>query len=419
MINRFRIQLIISGFLLIMSLTGIVTAAGLVKSWEERSTLDNPFSGVVISKDNSTVYAGGSQIFVRTWEGERKWLGWSGVLASMSEDENYFVSALGNRIQLDDKNGNDLRIVSVDTQVRAVALSGDGSIIVGADDSGNIYSWRANSNKRYLINTDLVKQMAYSPSDSFIVVTTEAGLAYYTPYMEEIFVDNQSGSLESFIEISSDSSTVMTSGDTRVSSHTNSGVLNWRKDVTQNAIIDMACSDDCSTIVLGSQDENVLVLDKNGQIQWKYPTGSWVNGVGVSGDGSIIAASTQDRNLYVLNKEGRLIAKTTTDTAIQPLSVAVSGDGKRIVTVDQIALYGFELTGVPEVTPGEIFTPEPVITATSTSQVPFNTTPPNTVPPVTIKTVPEKTGTYSSSLNPYLAIAALSGLLVLVLRKNK
>lgn len=416
MINRSRIRLLIAGFLLIMSLTGIVTAAGLVKSWEERSPLDNPFSGVIISKDNSTVYAGGSQIFVRTWEGEKKWLGWSGSLASMSDDENYFVSALGNRILLEDKNGTDIRIVSVDTQVRAVALSSDGSIIVGADDSGNIYSWRTNSNKRYSINTDLVKQMAYSPSDAFIVVTTEAGLAYYSPYMDEIFVDNKSGSLESFIEISSDSSTVITSGETRVSSHTNRGVLTWRKDVTQNAIIDMACSDDCSTIVLGSQDENVLVLDQYGQVKWKYPTGSWVNGVGVSGDGSIIAASTQDRNLYVLNKEGRLLAKTTTDTALQPLSVAVSGEGKRIVIADQIALYGFELTGVPEVTPGETFTPEPVVTATS--QVPFNTTPPDTGPPVTMKTVPLKTGTYSSSLNPYLAIAALSGLLLLVLRKK-
>jgi WD40 repeat protein len=419
MINRSRIHLIIAGFLLIMSLTGIVTAAGLVKSWEERSPLDNPFSGVVISKDNSTVYAGGSQIFVRSWEGEKKWLGWSGILASMSADENYFISGLGDRIQLDDKNGNGVRIVSTDAQVRAVALSSDGSIMIGADDSGNIYSWRANNNKRYSIHTDLVRQMAYSPSDSFIVVTTEAGLAYYTPYMDEIFVDNKSGSLESFIEISSDSSTVITSGETRVSSHTNRGVLNWRKDVTQNAIIDMACSDDCSTIVLGSQDQNVLVLDQYGEIQWKYPTGSWVNGVGVSGDGSIIAATTQDRNLYVLDKEGRLIAKTTTDTALQPLTVAVSGDGKHIVIADQVALYGFELIGVPEVSPGEILNPAPVVTATSSTQVPLNTTLPKTLPPVTMKTVPEKTGTYSSSLNPYLAIAALSGLLVLVLRKNK
>jgi hypothetical protein len=89
------------------------------------------------------------------------------------------------------------------------------------------------------------------------------------------------------------------------------------------------------------------------------------------------------------------------------------------VVADQVALYGFKLTVVPEVTPGEIFTSAPTDTATTSPQVLLTTTLPKTLPPVTIKTVPEKTGTYSSSLNPFLVIAALSGLLVLVLRKTK
>jgi len=38
---------------------------------------------------------------------------------------------------------------------------------------------------------------------------------------------------------------------------------------------------------------------------------------------------------------------------------------------------------------------------------------------VTMKTIPEKTGTYASSLNPLLAVAALSGLLFIILRRNK
>jgi hypothetical protein len=229
-------------------------------------------------------------------------------------------------------------------------------------------------------------------------------------------VDNKSGSLESFIEISSDSSTVITSGENRVSSHTSSGVLNWRKDVTQNAIIDMACSDNCSTIVLGSQDENVWVLNQLGQVQWKYPTGSWINGVGVSHDGSVIAAGTLDRNLYILNQAGQLLVKTRTDTSIQPRSVAVSGDGKHIVVADQIALYGFELLGEPEVTSRETFTP--LFPATSSTPVPITTTLPKTIPPTTMITLPVTTSTPASSLNPCLAIVALSGLLLIVIRRN-
>ena len=180
----------------------------------------------------------------------------------------------------------------------------------------------------------------------------------------------------------------------------------------------MACSSDCSAIVLGSQDGNVVVLNQLGQEQWRYPTGSWINGVGISHDGTVIAAGTLDKNLYILNKEGRLIAKTTTGTTIQPRSVAVSGNGKHIAVADQVALYGFELTVEPEVTPGEILSPATIVTATSSPEVTLTTTLPKTLPPVTMKTVPEKTGTYSSSLNPFLAIAALSGLLVLVLRKK-
>jgi hypothetical protein len=420
--KRFRIYLIIAGFLLMMSMSGIVTAAGLAKTWTERTPADTPFSGVMFSKDGSTVYAGGSQAFVRSWNGDKQWWGWNGKIASMSADGNYVISATGRSIYLINKSGVQLWVVGTNTPVRAVAISNDGSLIVGADDSGNIFSWGTKDESRGTIKTDIVKQAAISPSGSLIVVTTEAGISYFTgitdftPQLTQIWVDNKSGSLESFIEISADSSTVITSGDNRISSHTSRGVLNWREEVTQNAIIDMTCSDDCTTIVLGSQDGNVLVLNQLGKVQWKYPAGSWINAVGVSGDGSVIAAGTLDRNLYILNKEGQLLANTRMDTIIQPRSVAVSRDGKRIVVADQIALYGFELRGLPEVTSRETFTPEPLFSATSSIPVPTNTTLPTTLPPTT--TVPVTTSTPASPLNPYLAILALSGLLFIIIRQN-
>ena len=166
--------------------------------------------------------------------------------------------------------------------------------------------------------------------------------------MTPFWWDNKSGSLDSFIAISADSSTVITSGENRVSSHTSRGALNWMKDVTQEAIIDMACSEDCTTIVLGSQDGKVWVLDQDGKVLWTYPAGSWINGVGVSRDGSIIAAGALDGNLYILNHYGNLLAKTKTESIIQQRSVAVNGDGKRVVVADQLALYGYDLLGRTE-----------------------------------------------------------------------
>jgi WD40 repeat protein len=424
MVTRFRIYVIIAGLLLVVSLAGAVNAATLVKTWEERTPADTPFSGVMFSNDSVTVSAGGAQIFARSWDGEKKWWGYSGRIAAMSADGNYFVSAVGREIHRIDKNGTELWIVGTNTPVRAVATSNDGALIAGADDTGHLFAWRTKDAVMGQIDTDLVKQIAIAPSGSYIVITTEKGLDYLTPpvfdppRLERIWRDNTSGGLESFIEISSDSSTVITSGDTRVSSHTSGGNLNWRKDVFESAITDMACSSDCSTIVLGGQDGNVLVLNQLGQEQWKYSTGSWINGIGVSRDGTVIAAGTLDKNLYILNKEGRLIAKTTAGTTIQQRSVAVSGNGKHIVVADQVALYGYELTGEPEITPGDIVTSATMVTATSSTQVPLTTTLPKTLSPTSTKTVPEKTGTYSSSLSPFLAIVALSGLLLLVLRKK-
>ena len=146
--------------------------------------------------------------------------------------------------------------------------SPDASLIVSADERGDIHSWKANGESWGLNRSGVVKQIAVPPSRSYVVVTTATGLKYLAPDMTPIWWDNKSGSLDSFIGISSDSSTMITSGENRVSSHTSSGALNWMKDVTAKAIIDMACSEDCTTIILGSQEGKVWVLNQQGEFLW-------------------------------------------------------------------------------------------------------------------------------------------------------
>jgi LPXTG-motif cell wall-anchored protein len=426
MSKRFRINLAFGGFLFLITIIGMASAADLGHAWEQKPIGDNFFSGIIISTNGSMVFSGGSQILVRSWDGKTNWGGLSGYDASMSADGNRIISALENKIRLLDRNGVEIWTKSMNNPwevygntIRAVAISDTGSIVVAADNRGFIRSWNSKGEILGTNETDMVKTIVISPSLSYIVVTTETGLKFFSPKMEPYWEENTFESLDTFIAISADGSTVITSGSSRVSSHDKSGDLNWKKDVTDETITDMACSSDCSAIVLGSQDGNVLVLNQLGQEQWEYPAGSWIKGVGVSRDGSVIAAGTLDRTLYILNKDGRLMAKTTTETIIQPRSVAVSGDGNHIVVADQVTLYGFEFPVVPVDIPEEIFTPATMVTATNPPQIPLTTTLPTTVPPETMKTVPEKTGTISSSLNPYLAIVALSGLLLLVMRKKK
>lgn len=418
MSKRFRMNLVIAGFLLTISIIGSVTAAGLAHTWKERPAGDGSFSGVLFSTDGSMVYAGGNQILVRSWNGDTHWGGQVGTVATMSSDGNRVISAIDNSIRVFDKNGQEIWTRNEGAPFRAVAISGDGSLIIGADNNGYIHSYKTNGERWGRNKTDLVKNIAISPSKSLVVVTSEAGLKFFSPTMDQIWVDNRTGSLDSFIAFSADSSTVITSGDIRVSSFTRSGELNWMKDVTQNAIIDMACSDDCTSIVLGSQDGNVWNLNKQGETRWTYPAGSWINGVGVSRDGSVIAAGALDGTLYILDKDGNLLTTTKTDTLIQQRSVAVSRDGKRIVVADQGALYGFDLFGEPEVTSKETITPTSLSPTTSSTPLPVKTTQPKTVPSTIVTTLPETTSTPKSALTPFLTIIASACLLFIVIRRK-
>jgi hypothetical protein len=411
-------KLIIAGFLLLLCLIGSVTGAVLTQSWKERPAGDGSFSGVLFSTNGSTVYAGGNQILVRSWNGDKRWGGLSGTLATMSAEGNRVISAIDNSIRVYDNTGQEIWTRNEGAPFRAVAISSDGSLIIGADNNGYIHSYKTNGERWGRNKTDLIKTIAVSPSKSLVVAISEDGLKFFSPAMEQIWVDNRSGSLDSFITFSADSSTVITSGDTIVSSFTKSGELNWRKDVTRNAITDMACSDDCTSIVLGSQDGNIWNLNKKGETRWTYPAGSWINGIGVSRDNSVIAAGALDGTLYILDKDGNLLTKTKTDTNIQQRSVAVSRGGNRIVVADQGALYGFDLFGEPDGTAKETVSPVSLSPTTSSTLLPVKTTLPKTVPSTIGTTLPETTTTPKSTLTPVLTIVALAGLLFIIMRRN-
>ena len=144
----------------------------------------------------------------------------------------------------------------------AVAVASNGSFVVAADDKGNLNSWSANGEFWGRAITDKAKRIAIAPTGDLVVVATEGGLRFYTPALDLVWTDNRSGSLDDFIVISSDGSTVITAGGTRLSSHTNTGALNWQTYLTKSAILDLAANDECTIIVVGSQDSMVQAADR-------------------------------------------------------------------------------------------------------------------------------------------------------------
>jgi WD40 repeat protein len=392
-----RIVLAIAA-LLICGIIGSTTAASIGTEWKVDVPFDgSSYNGLMFASDGSTVFAGGSQMYLRSWDGEEHWGGRPGFIATMSTDGNYVAYGAGKSLGLLYKDGVENWTRNMDGEVTAVAVSGDGTYVISVDNKGNINTWDINGDLYARNTTDRVKQIALSPSGTLVVATTESGLKFFTPALNPLWSDTKNGSIDTDILFSYDGSTIITAGGKRVSSHTNTGKLNWMNDLPVNAITGIACSYDCSVIVVGSQDGSVQAMDRYGKIHWSYPAGQWTNSVAVSSDATVIAAAGIDRYLYVLDHGGKLLVKKKMDTIIHPRSIAVSGDGRRIVVADEYSLNGYTFSPEPDIielvtviptsarhtdTPTSIPTPETTVRVTHVTSVPVTTMPAPTKSPL-------------------------------------
>jgi WD40 repeat protein len=418
----FRIFLTIIALLMVSWMAGGVTAASIGTDWKERVPVEgSSFSGVMFSSDGSKVFAGGSQMYLRSWDGEQHWGGQTGFISAMSVDGNYVAYGQGNALGMLDKDGREMWTRNMDGEVRAVAVSGDGTLVISADNRGNINSWSKNGEFYGRNKTDLVKQIAISPLNSLVVTTTESGLVFFTPSLDPVWSDIKNGSVDTDIFFSGDGSTVITSGGKRVSSHTNTGIINWMNDVARAAITSTACSYDGSVIVIGCEDGSVQAMDRYGKVHWTYPVGQWTNSVAVSRDARVIVAAGIDQTLYVLDHGGKLLVKKQMASIIHPRSIAVSADGTRIAVADEYALNGYTLstgpdhielvTVIPTTSARYTDTPTPSPTTQTTVMVTPDT--PEPVTPVPVTTTPQ------SPLDPVTVLLAIGAGLSLVHERRK
>ncbi|MGA2919233.1 hypothetical protein [Methanoregula sp.] len=415
-----RVHLFTAVLLLTACLIGTAAGISLGIDWQQAPPTSSPFAGVAISSDGNTVYGGGNQMLVRNWDGSSSWGGRSGFVAAMSADGSHVVSALGTSVTMLDSTGAMDWTRSMGADCTAVAISSNGSFVVSADGQGNMVSWSGNGEFWGRNITPVAKRIAIAPTADLVVATTESGLQFSTPALNPVWTDNRSGSLDDFIIISADGSTVITAGGTRLSSHTNTGVLNWQVNVATAAITDIAANSDCSIILVASKDNSVRAVDRYGNVHWTYNTGQWANAVGTSRDGSVIGVGANDGTIFVLDHGGNLLTKRSSDTAIQPRSLAVSWDGTRIAAADQHNLYGYSLIGN---TPGDTrsdttyimtglnqatttATPAPVSTAPETTEVP-----PSAGSPAA--TVPAPATTHASPAAFWLIVPAAAAALCL------
>ncbi|OPY36019.1 MAG: hypothetical protein A4E34_00423 [Methanoregula sp. PtaU1.Bin006] len=396
---------------------GLAVTAGaaiLKTDWKERAPEEGPYLGIITLPDASLIYAGGSSIYIRSWDYTIHWGYRPAQAAALSLDGNRVVLGEGNKVAVYDKNGVENWTRNMDGYVKAVAVSPDGSSVIAADDKGNYISWNRYGDYVARTMNATAHSLTYSPVSDLIVATTDSGLRFFNRKLEVEWYDNRTESSDRFVCIANDGSTIITAGSREAASYRNDGMLTWRSELTKEPIIDMDCSSDCSVIVLGGQDKEVVVLDRKGTVRWKFRTGQWVNAVSVSRDGSVIASGGIDRNLTVFDRSGSILTWKKTDDIIQPRSVAVSSDGRKIVVADQRNIYGFTVLGdfaVPEITIPSVQDTFTVVPTTNPAPVPTTTVTTaamTTVPATPSPAVPARPTTYAAAdpLPVLLALAA-------------
>ena len=413
---------LLAGTLALACIAGAAGAATLGESWKVRTPDEGSYLGITTSPDASLIYAGGPSILVRSWDGDIRWGYMPARFAAISNDNSRVVLGIGNQLSVRDNRGVENWSRNMDGYVTAAAISPHGSFITSVDNKGNYVTWSKDGDLVARIRNDTPTAIAYAPSGDLLVAVTDKGLRFYDHKLELIWFDNRTESRDTFIQISADGTTVIVAGYNQVASYSSDGALNWRKEVTTDPIIDMHCSADCYAIFLGGQDKEVVALDRFGEVRWRYKTGQWVNAIGVSRDASVVAIGGIDRTVTVLDRSGTVRATRKTDAIIQPRSIAVSSDGRRIVVADQANLYGFAMIGdavAPDVP--ETYTQAPLNPVPTTNPVTIPPTPvatttgiPSTGVPVT--TIPVRPTTYTP-VDPAIVVAALSAAFLLVGRK--
>jgi len=381
-----RILVLSSLFILAASLVGNASAMNIGIDWKQSPYLpESVFSSVTITPDASTAFAGGSQILVRNWNGSMRWGGQPGFITSMSPDGEWIVISNGITATLYNRPGQEMWSRSMGGAVRAVAVAPKAAFIVMADEMGNWITWSRNGELLNRNKTEVAKRLAIPPAGNLIVAATENGLRYYSSTLTPLWTDPREGSLDEYILISQDGSTILTYGGRRLSSLTPEGELNWQVDVSTAAINDVACSQDGSFIVVGSQDNAVRGLDRYGKIHWTVKTVQWPNAVGTSANGVVVAAGVNDGSVIILDHHGKEQTKKQFDQRIQPRTLAMSRDGTKVVVADQRYLYGLALhdTDVSETPDDTVFVAaplNPVAKTTAPTTIPATALPEVTMP---------------------------------------
>jgi WD40 repeat protein len=383
--------------------------------WIVPSSPGVELSAVALSRDGSTIIAGGDQLIVLTPDGKKLWSGWSGTTLDLTGNGSYIVTSQGQTVRLFTREGIKLWDQSMGGTVTAVSIAPDGQRIV-AGGGNAVQSWYNSGAGLGRNVTETVHDIRLSLAGDQIIVSTASALrSFNMSYVPNWYDDTISPGA---IAIAGDGTRIVTPNGNHIRMYHGSGTLLWDRTFPGGNILSLAYSRDGSTIVAGRDDGSVLVLDREGRTLWTGKAGQWATSVGVSDDGAVIATGSIDNQVRVYDRQGTLLGEYKTQNPVKSRSVAVSGDGSLIVAVDLSNVYGFSRSQftVPAGTPagtGNVSAG----TADNNVTAAITVTAAETVSPLSVTTSAPVTGTTPSSGVPWV-LTLLSLALIIAARKK-
>ena len=359
---------ILCGAALLLCLAAPATCA-VTPLWIVHATVGGELRGVLISADGSTIITGGDQLISLTPDGRKRWSGWSGTCLDISSDGDYILASKGQVVRLISSAGTIIWDQSMDITVTDLSMAPNASVIA-ATGGGKVRIMDFKGKDIASNATMSIKHLKVMPSGDQILITTTQNVQLSDLTLLPEWSDTNS--TQNLIAVAPDGSSFVTATYDHVRMYKAGGKLLWDKKVSGGNALALAYSRDASTIVVGMDDNNLQVLNRNGVQIWTANATNWITSVAVSDDGNTIAAGSMDKKLYVYNHAGTRLGTFTTKSAIKFNSVAVTRDGSLIVVVDESAVYGLSRSSFM---PGE--TTEETITGslheTTTTPLPVST----------------------------------------------
>lgn len=337
-------------FISLVFVMTLLPAQALEPSWEYRFPTMNTVNELFISCDN-TVVIGGDTVYFLSPDGVKFWGGFGSERIIITKDNNMSIFSEGPNIKTVNLEGALLWEDTTESPIVNIAASENGSIIVALDLIGNTVVWNGNGSRIKTYRSNYPQRgyaVLISPDGEQIIGVTSAKIFSVGKYIWNI---NQN-TPKWFFPITD--ITVNPRGDTIVMAGgkwlylwegnegkiVNKNQLLWNRDIISGDQLSLAISDDGSTIAVGSDNNKLYVVDRQGVLCWTNTTGYWVRSVAVTSGGDYILAGSFDRHLYIFDKQGNSLVTFSADQPVR--SIALSPDESLLVIATDEAVIGFK-----------------------------------------------------------------------------